>query len=116
MLRKASGRRNSSDVQLTRVGLVRKLGAQDCDQSTGVPGLQATFSGCQCQAPLRSRFVCLLVLFVVLFFIRLNVDGLLVYFPYEYIYPEQYAYMLELKRTLDAKVTFSGYRHDLDIG
>lgn len=25
------------------------------------------------------------------------------YFPYEYIYPEQYAYMLELKRTLDAK-------------
>ena len=31
-------------------------------------------------------------------------DGLLVYFPYEFIYPEQYAYMLELKRTLDAKV------------
>lgn len=25
------------------------------------------------------------------------------YFPYEYIYPEQYAYMLELKRTFDAK-------------
>ena len=24
-------------------------------------------------------------------------------FPYDYIYPEQYAYMLELKRTLDAK-------------
>ena len=39
-----------------------------------------------------------------LFLCRLNVDGLLVYFPYEYIYPEQYAYMLELKRTLDAKV------------
>uniref|UniRef100_A0A673L9Z3 DNA 5'-3' helicase n=1 Tax=Sinocyclocheilus rhinocerous TaxID=307959 RepID=A0A673L9Z3_9TELE len=34
---------------------------------------------------------------------RLNIDGLLVYFPYEYIYPEQYSYMLELKRTLDAK-------------
>ena len=34
---------------------------------------------------------------------RLSVDGLLVYFPYEYIYPEQYAYMLELKRALDAK-------------
>lgn len=34
---------------------------------------------------------------------RISVDGLLVYFPYEYIYPEQYAYMLELKRTLDAK-------------
>lgn len=31
-------------------------------------------------------------------------DGLLVYFPYDYIYPEQYAYMLELKRALDAKV------------
>uniref|UniRef100_A0A8C4M2G6 General transcription and DNA repair factor IIH helicase subunit XPD n=1 Tax=Equus asinus asinus TaxID=83772 RepID=A0A8C4M2G6_EQUAS len=33
----------------------------------------------------------------------LNVDGLLVYFPYDYIYPEQFSYMLELKRTLDAK-------------
>ncbi|NXJ58716.1 ERCC2 helicase, partial [Spizaetus tyrannus] len=34
---------------------------------------------------------------------RLNIDGLLVYFPYDYIYPEQFSYMLELKRTLDAK-------------
>ncbi|KAH0631628.1 hypothetical protein JD844_006058 [Phrynosoma platyrhinos] len=34
----------------------------------------------------------------------MNIDGLLVYFPYDYIYPEQYSYMLELKRTLDAKV------------
>uniref|UniRef100_T1IV49 General transcription and DNA repair factor IIH helicase subunit XPD n=1 Tax=Strigamia maritima TaxID=126957 RepID=T1IV49_STRMM len=34
---------------------------------------------------------------------RINVDGLLVYFPYDYIYPEQYTYMLELKRSLDAK-------------
>ncbi|XP_057315207.1 general transcription and DNA repair factor IIH helicase subunit XPD-like isoform X1 [Hydractinia symbiolongicarpus] len=34
---------------------------------------------------------------------RLNIDGLLVLFPYDYIYPEQYSYMLELKRTLDAK-------------
>jgi len=34
---------------------------------------------------------------------RLNVDGLLVYFPYDYIYPEQFSYMLELKRGLDAK-------------
>ncbi|KAM4751729.1 LOW QUALITY PROTEIN: general transcription and DNA repair factor IIH helicase subunit XPD, partial [Cyanocitta cristata] len=34
---------------------------------------------------------------------RLNVDGLLVLFPYEFIYPEQFSYMLELKRTLDAK-------------
>jgi len=35
---------------------------------------------------------------------RINIDGLIVYFPYEYIYPEQYSYMLELKRTLDAEV------------
>ncbi|XP_048732023.2 general transcription and DNA repair factor IIH helicase subunit XPD-like [Ostrea edulis] len=34
---------------------------------------------------------------------RLNIDGLLVYFPYDYIYPEQYMYMSELKKTLDAK-------------
>nr|CAG4651600.1 EOG090X01B4 [Triops cancriformis] len=34
---------------------------------------------------------------------RINVDGLLVYFPYEYIYPEQFSYMLELKQALDAK-------------
>ena len=34
---------------------------------------------------------------------KITVDGLLVYFPYDYIYPEQYAYMLELKRSLDAK-------------
>ncbi|XP_053464236.1 general transcription and DNA repair factor IIH helicase subunit XPD isoform X1 [Nycticebus coucang] len=34
---------------------------------------------------------------------KLNVDGLLVYFPYDYIYPEQFSYMRELKRTLDAK-------------
>ncbi|KXJ30028.1 TFIIH basal transcription factor complex helicase XPD subunit [Exaiptasia diaphana] len=34
---------------------------------------------------------------------KLNIDGLLVYFPYDYIYPEQYSYMHELKRTLDAK-------------
>jgi hypothetical protein len=30
-------------------------------------------------------------------------DGLTVYFPYEFIYPEQYRYMLELKRALDAQ-------------
>lgn len=34
---------------------------------------------------------------------KLSVDGLIVYFPYDYIYPEQYAYMCELKRALDAK-------------
>lgn len=34
---------------------------------------------------------------------KLNIDGLLVHFPYDYIYPEQFSYMLELKRCLDAK-------------
>ena len=34
---------------------------------------------------------------------KFNLDGMDVYFPYDYIYPEQYEYMLELKRTLDAK-------------
>eukprot|EP00127_Corallochytrium_limacisporum_P002319 Clim_evm107s109 gene=Clim_evmTU107s109 len=34
---------------------------------------------------------------------KLNIDGLLVYFPYDYIYPEQYSYMRELKYALDAK-------------
>ncbi|CAN8032100.1 unnamed protein product [Ixodes persulcatus] len=34
---------------------------------------------------------------------RIDVDGLTVFFPYEYIYPEQYSYMLELKQCLDAK-------------
>jgi hypothetical protein len=32
------------------------------------------------------------------------IDDLPVFFPYEYIYPEQYAYMVELKKALDAKV------------
>lgn len=39
---------------------------------------------------------------------RLNIDGLLVLFPHDFIYPEQYSYMLELKRTLDAKVGRGG--------
>ncbi|KRY32953.1 TFIIH basal transcription factor complex helicase XPD subunit [Trichinella spiralis] len=34
---------------------------------------------------------------------RIDVDGLSVIFPYEFIYPEQYYYMLQLKRTLDAR-------------
>ncbi|CAG7833873.1 unnamed protein product [Allacma fusca] len=34
---------------------------------------------------------------------RLNVDGLEVLFPYDYIYPEQFSYMMELKKALDAK-------------
>ncbi|KAH8029220.1 hypothetical protein HPB51_023785 [Rhipicephalus microplus] len=33
----------------------------------------------------------------------IDVDGLSVFFPYDYIYPEQYAYMLQLKQCLDAK-------------
>ena len=33
---------------------------------------------------------------------KFQLEGLTVYFPYEYIYPEQYRYMLELKRALDA--------------
>lgn len=31
-------------------------------------------------------------------------DGLEVYFPYDYIYPEQVLYMEEVKKTLDAQV------------
>nr|XP_027200231.1 general transcription and DNA repair factor IIH helicase subunit XPD-like [Dermatophagoides pteronyssinus] len=34
---------------------------------------------------------------------RIKIDGLDVYFPYNYIYPEQYAYMCHLKKCLDAK-------------
>lgn len=32
-----------------------------------------------------------------------NIDGLTVFFPYDYMYPEQYSYMLHLKHALDAK-------------
>ncbi|KFK35304.1 hypothetical protein AALP_AA5G267300 [Arabis alpina] len=32
-----------------------------------------------------------------------KIEDVTVYFPYENIYPEQYEYMIELKRTLDAK-------------
>ncbi|RNA13378.1 tfiih basal transcription factor complex helicase xpd subunit [Brachionus plicatilis] len=31
------------------------------------------------------------------------IDDLVIYFPYDYIYPEQYTYMKELKMTLDAE-------------
>ncbi|GBG00047.1 DNA repair helicase [Raphidocelis subcapitata] len=34
---------------------------------------------------------------------RFLLDGLTVYFPYEFIYPEQYQYMAELKAALDAR-------------
>lgn len=33
------------------------------------------------------------------------IDDLPIYFPYEFIYPEQYAYIKDIKKTLDAKVT-----------
>jgi DNA excision repair protein ERCC-2 len=33
---------------------------------------------------------------------KFDLEGITVYFPYEYIYPEQYRYMQELKRALDA--------------
>lgn len=35
---------------------------------------------------------------------RFNIDELEVIFPYEFIYPEQYSYMVELKKTLDVGV------------
>jgi DNA excision repair protein ERCC-2 len=34
---------------------------------------------------------------------KFQLDGLTVYFPYEFIYPEQYNYMAELKAALDAR-------------
>ncbi|VDO64859.1 unnamed protein product, partial [Onchocerca flexuosa] len=42
-------------------------------------------------------------LYEILFFYRIDIDGLEVYFPYDYIYPEQILYMGEVKKTLDAK-------------
>ena len=33
---------------------------------------------------------------------KFQMDEVTVYFPYEYIYPEQFRYMQELKRALDA--------------
>ena len=37
------------------------------------------------------------------FIMKFNIDELTIYFPYEYIYPEQYSYMCSLKEALDAK-------------
>ncbi len=34
---------------------------------------------------------------------KFDIEDVTVYFPYDHIYPEQYAYMVELKRALDAK-------------
>jgi hypothetical protein len=36
---------------------------------------------------------------------RFQLGDLTVYFPYDYIYPEQFAYMNDLKRALDAKAS-----------
>lgn len=38
--------------------------------------------------------------------VRFQLDGLDVFFPYDRMYEEQYNYMLELKRSLDAKVRY----------
>ena len=38
--------------------------------------------------------------------IRFMIDDLIVSFPYQFVYPEQYEYMKELKRILDSDVTF----------
>lgn len=35
---------------------------------------------------------------------KFEIEGLTIYFPYDYVYPEQYAYMVQLKHILDAKV------------
>jgi DNA excision repair protein ERCC-2 len=34
---------------------------------------------------------------------KFQLDDLTVYFPYDYVYPEQYAYMRDLKKSIDAK-------------
>lgn len=39
-----------------------------------------------------------------MFTFRFEIEGLPVLFPYDYIYPEQHAYMVEMKHTLDAGV------------
>lgn len=38
-----------------------------------------------------------------------NIDDLVVHFPYDKIYPEQYQYMCDLKRALDAQVNWHAY-------
>ncbi|KAJ1553461.1 DNA-dependent ATPase of the nucleotide excision repair factor 4 complex, partial [Nowakowskiella sp. JEL0078] len=38
-----------------------------------------------------------------LIIMKFKLDELTIYFPYDYIYPEQYSYMCDLKRALDAK-------------
>ena len=36
---------------------------------------------------------------------RFLIEDLIVSFPYDHVYPEQYEYMTELKHTLDSDVT-----------
>lgn len=54
-----------------------------------------------------SSLLCLLYVAVTAYFLRGRavIDGLTVYFPYDYIYKEQYEYMLEVKACLDAGVS-----------
>lgn len=40
---------------------------------------------------------------------RFFIDEVEVFFPYAYIYPEQYYYMVKLKQSLDAKVKYTDY-------
>lgn len=35
---------------------------------------------------------------------KFTIEDLTIYFPYDFIYPEQYSYMVQLKHILDAKV------------
>lgn len=37
--------------------------------------------------------------------VQVQVEDLTVLFPYDYVYPEQYNYMLNLKKTLDGNRT-----------
>ena len=34
---------------------------------------------------------------------KFEIDGVIVYFPYDYMYPEQYEYMRYLKKSLDVQ-------------
>ncbi|KAK1319632.1 DNA repair helicase UVH6 [Acorus calamus] len=44
---------------------------------------------------------------------KFQIEDVTVYFPYEHIYPEQYHYMLDLKRALDSSPSGSGAGHCL---
>ncbi|KAI9031578.1 hypothetical protein CLU79DRAFT_694011, partial [Phycomyces nitens] len=37
--------------------------------------------------------------------VRFYIDDLVVHFPYDKIYPEQYQYMCDLKKSLDAQAS-----------